>query len=339
MDIFVLFSGSKRVTLKPEDMTTEKISVIFQVQKETVYLTDDTNVAIFPRSDGDFNCFDLIARGHYEVHGDSTTVEKSAGAPHSGQPVRFSFHRPTSTATSSSCPVPRSTTTRTFVRNVLIAEVLNGKLETSKMVTVRFSEFEACVATITSKVKEALGQQESMILTDSQGNEIIDSDGTRGSAYWKQNSRKVFAVPEQQVELVQVHKRRRSSRREDTGLQDVLADIEEVVEAAQGLKEVTKKLKDLSGFALSTKTTTLSLSEAEVDSLRVVFACLVCKGPVDKPMFATCCRSLIGCKACIAEWNNSHSYCPKCRAVDLGTYIHEVAGLTEALAALEKFFL
>lgn len=68
------------------------------------------------------------------------------------------------------------------------------------------------------------------------------------------------------------------SRREDTGLQDVLADIEEVVEAAQGLKEVTKKLKDLSGFALSTKTTTLSLSEAEVDSLRVVFACLVCKG-------------------------------------------------------------
>lgn len=27
----MLFSGSKRVTLKPEDMTTEKISVIFQV--------------------------------------------------------------------------------------------------------------------------------------------------------------------------------------------------------------------------------------------------------------------------------------------------------------------
>lgn len=48
------------------------------------------------------------------------------------------------------------------------------------MVTVRFSEFEACVATITSKVKEALGQQESFILTDSQGNEMIDSDGTRG---------------------------------------------------------------------------------------------------------------------------------------------------------------
>lgn len=48
------------------------------------------------------------------------------------------------------------------------------------MVTVRFSEFEACVQTITTKVTEALGQQESILLTDSQGNEILDSDGTRG---------------------------------------------------------------------------------------------------------------------------------------------------------------
>lgn len=63
----------------------------------------------------------------------------------------------------------------------MIADVLNGKLETSKMVTVRFSEFEACVPTIISKVKEALGQEESVILTDSQGNEIMDSEGTRGN--------------------------------------------------------------------------------------------------------------------------------------------------------------
>lgn len=48
------------------------------------------------------------------------------------------------------------------------------------MVTIRFIEFEACVATIASKVKEALGEQEHLILTDSQGNQIIDSEGTRG---------------------------------------------------------------------------------------------------------------------------------------------------------------
>lgn len=48
------------------------------------------------------------------------------------------------------------------------------------MVTVRFSEFEACVQTINIKVAEALGQQETFILMDSQGNEIVDSEGTRG---------------------------------------------------------------------------------------------------------------------------------------------------------------
>ncbi|KAA8592489.1 hypothetical protein FQN60_017944, partial [Etheostoma spectabile] len=55
-------------------------------------------------------------------------------------------------------------------RNVLLAKVLNGKLETTE---ICFSEFEARVATITSKAKEAVGQQESFVLTDSQGNEIM----------------------------------------------------------------------------------------------------------------------------------------------------------------------
>ncbi len=65
-------------------------------------------------------------------------------------------------------------------RNVLMAEVVNGKLETNKMVMVRFSEFEACVQTINTKVTGALGLQEAIILTDSQGNKTIDSEGTRG---------------------------------------------------------------------------------------------------------------------------------------------------------------
>ncbi|XP_055015741.1 uncharacterized protein LOC129411368 [Boleophthalmus pectinirostris] len=334
VETYVLFRGNKRVTLRPEDMTTEKIGVIFQVQKETVYLTDDNNVAIFPRPDGDFNTFDLITRSHYEVHGDSTTAEQATAALPTGQPVRFSFHRSISTATSSSCS--RSTTTKSFVRNILMAEVVNGKLETNKIVTVRFAEFEACVQTISTKVTEALGLQEAVILTDTLGNEIIDSEGTRGSAYWKQNSRKVFAVPEQQMELLQTNKRKRLSRKEDTGLQEVIADIEEVVEAAQGLKEVSKIIKTLTGQ--STMTTTLCLSEAEVASLKLVFGCLVCTGPAAKPVFSTCCRSFIGCKECIERWNSSHDYCPKCRSVDLDRGIHEVAGLDEALAALEKLF-
>lgn len=68
------------------------------------------------------------------------------------------------------------------------------------------------------------------------------------------------------------------SQREDTGLQEVAAYIEDVVEAAQGLEYVSEMIKHLSGFARSTLTTILSLSEAEITSLREVFCCLVCKG-------------------------------------------------------------
>ncbi|CAL9699811.1 unnamed protein product [Knipowitschia caucasica] len=213
---------------------------------------------------------------------------------------------------------------------------MSGKLETSKMVTVCFSEFEACVSTILSKVKEALGQQESITLTDSQGMKIIDSEGTRGSTFWKQNSRKVFAVPEEQVATLQGSKRRRVSRREEMGFQDVMSDIEEIIEAAQGLKDVSKMIKDLSGQAHATLTTTLTLSETEIASIRAGFSCLICKGPLNKPVFSTCCRSFIGCSRCVEEWKQSHDYCPKCRADDLESSIHDVAGLDQALAPLEK---
>lgn len=64
-------------------------------------------------------------------------------------------------------------------RTIFIADVVDGRLETSKTLTVRFSEFEASVMGITSKVHDALEQQP-VILTDGQGNEIMDTEGTRG---------------------------------------------------------------------------------------------------------------------------------------------------------------
>lgn len=61
-------------------------------------------------------------------------------------------------------------------------------------------------------------------------------------------------------------------------MQDVILDIEEVVEAAQGLKDVSKAIKDLSGSARSTLTSTLVLSEADVVALKAGLCCLICKG-------------------------------------------------------------
>ncbi|XP_076133850.1 uncharacterized protein LOC143116552 isoform X2 [Alosa pseudoharengus] len=330
MSAFVLFNGSKRVTLRPEDMTAEKLSVIFQVQKESVYLTDDANVAIFPEEQGSFFCLDLQDRGHYEVHGDrSGAIDPPAPDPPAPS-VRFAFQRPHAASAASSS----RSVTKAFQRNVFIGEVLEGKLETSKMVTVRFGEFEACVPSILAKVREALGEQETMILTDSQGNEILDSEGTRGSWFWKQNSRKVFAVPENQLGHLQANKRKRLSRRDETA--SVIAEIEEVVEAAQELKEVTKVIKELSGA--SARSTVLVLAEPEVTTIRAAFGCLICKGLAVRPVFATCCRSIIGCQRCVRVWTQERPSCPKCRADAVESCSHEVAGLSEALAPFEKLF-
>lgn len=66
------------------------------------------------------------------------------------------------------------------------------------------------------------------------------------------------------------------SQRGDASLHEDIAGIEEVVEAAQELKNVTKLMKEWSECARSLPT--VLQSEAEVASLKALFCCLVCKG-------------------------------------------------------------
>ena len=48
------------------------------------------------------------------------------------------------------------------------------------MVVIRFMESEVTVQGLLSKVQDALGSYDPLILTDAQGNKILDSEGTRG---------------------------------------------------------------------------------------------------------------------------------------------------------------
>ncbi len=68
-------------------------------------------------------------------------------------------------------------------RPVHIGEIVNGKLSTSMTMPIRFSEAEANVDGITAKVQAAIDSDESYTLTDSQGNEIMDCEGTRSKLY------------------------------------------------------------------------------------------------------------------------------------------------------------
>lgn len=44
---------------------------------------------------------------------------------------------------------------------------------------IRFHEHEASVPGILAKVQDAIGSEDGMILTDGQGNEILDTEGTK----------------------------------------------------------------------------------------------------------------------------------------------------------------
>ncbi|XP_072564080.1 uncharacterized protein [Paramormyrops kingsleyae] len=331
MDSYVLFRGTKRLTLK-EDMITEKISRIFQVRPLSLYITDDSNVAVFPASDGHFSTCDLMLRGHYEVHGESCDAEEVPG-PVPYNPTRFSFHRPPSAAAGSAArPSSRATVAKAYQRTIFIADLVDGKLETSRALTVRFSEFEASVMGITSKVNEALEQEDSVILTDGQGNKILETEGTRGSAFWRQNARKVLAVKVEDFLQLQGNKKRRLSRRDDNGLDAVFDKIEEVVLASQGLQEVSTTMKELMELASSNRR--VSLAAAEAATIKDAFACLICKGPLVEPIVSSCCQSLVGCRSCIDECKRNSVFCPKCRADDFHMNTQRLTGLSDALAAL-----
>lgn len=65
-------------------------------------------------------------------------------------------------------------------RSVFLADVVGGKVNPSRMVVVRFLECEASLQGITTKVQDAIGSHEPLILTDGQGNAIVESEGTTG---------------------------------------------------------------------------------------------------------------------------------------------------------------
>ena len=67
-----------------------------------------------------------------------------------------------------------------FHRSVYLAEVVGGRLSPSRTVVVRFLECEATLQGIIGKVQDAIGNHDPVVLTDAQGNAILESEGTTG---------------------------------------------------------------------------------------------------------------------------------------------------------------
>ncbi|CAL8310906.1 unnamed protein product [Gadus morhua 'NCC'] len=189
---------------------------------------------------------------------------------------------------------------------------------------VRFTEAEATVSAILVKLKVAMGDEEDYILTDTLSNEIVESEGTTGSLYWRQNSRKIHAI--ESTAYRQWRRRRSSTGDRNDHVQRLRDNVEELLEASQGLDEVAKKITDL---------VTVSRGSSLVwPEFKQAFVCLICRATMTQPMFSSCCRTLVGCTFCVEEWKRTSDHCLKCRD-DLPIYT-EVAGLSAALDALKS---
>ncbi|XP_028454800.1 uncharacterized protein LOC114569201 [Perca flavescens] len=215
---------------------------------------------------------------------------------------------------------------RSFQRSIHVADIVNDKLGTSRTVVIRFLEADATVERITAKVKDALGCDEPITLTDSQGNEIVDSDGTRSSQYWKQNSRKIYAISEYDFVEFQNGRRAKASRMAEDSLsaQEVIGKINQLKQAAESLQDITTTINQLSELAKS-KTTTV-MPDACLHTLKEAFTCLICKALMEEPMNSTCCDSLVGCRTCVEQWLLTADHCLKCRAQEFDSKVHQVKG-------------
>ncbi|XP_051276876.1 uncharacterized protein LOC127375083 [Dicentrarchus labrax] len=335
MEQYVVFRNNKRVCLREEDMTAEKLSRIFQVSTRSLYLTNDANVALFPGPSGVFSSFDLTARAHYEVNGEEEETSSSV-SNNTGQ--RFAFMRTPATASAPPrATVPRATVSKTFQRSMYLAEVVGGRLSPSRMVVVRFLECEATLQGIIEKVQDAIGNHDPMVLTDAQGNAILESEGTTGSHYWKQNARKILAVQERDFLELQGKKRRRLSRKDEeaAGIGEVTEKVEELVLASQSLPDVTAAIRELTNVATSQR---VILSPSQLQTIKHGFCCVVCMKFIEEPVFTQCCRSIIGCKTCVEQWQETSVHCAKCRENTAGNDIFEVNGLSEAFSVLRSLF-
>ncbi|XP_077393895.1 uncharacterized protein LOC144031048 isoform X2 [Festucalex cinctus] len=274
----------------------------------------------------------LTNRGHYEVHGDEGP-RMTPATPVNRAPVLFSLSSPLVSSSSGRSLVgaPRPTGFfRPLQRSIHVAEVVHGELTTSRTVTIRFSQAEATVEGITAKVGEALETECGIILTDSQGNEILDSEATRSIHYWKDNSRKVFVFPESDFQEFQNGRRAKMSRRaDDSYMQGMTGQINELKNACESLHGISNSITQLCEMAKYKVPKTLAHPVEEV------FTCLVCKAIMDEPTFSTCCGSLVGCGACVRQWLLNADHCLKCRTPGFANNIHSVKGMDSVLASIK----
>ncbi|XP_026098658.1 E3 ubiquitin-protein ligase UHRF2-like isoform X2 [Carassius auratus] len=161
--------------------------------------------------------------------------------------------------------------------------------------------------------------------------------GITGSQYWKQNARKILAIQEQAFQEVQGSKRRRMSRKDEdaAGIGEVTEKIEELVLASQTLPDITAAIRELTNLAATQR---VILTPSQLQTIKQGFCCVICMKFIEEPVFTECCRSIIGCKTCVVQWQETSVHCAKCRGNTANNTIYEINGLSDTFSVLRSLY-
>ena len=147
-----------------------------------------------------------------------------------------------------------------------------------------------------------------------------------GLKFWKVNSRKFYAIPEED-RIMEPARKRRSI--EGCSIDNLRSEVKGVSEKVDKLFAVTKDMHVPVGLKLL---------------LHDAFKCKIClEVPIKPPIiFAKCCRIILGCQACVDNWyaqGGLSKSCPACRADRALAETIRIHGLDELMEGMKEVFV
>ncbi|XP_076088550.1 uncharacterized protein LOC143058959 [Mytilus galloprovincialis] len=271
----------------------------------------------------------------------SSTGNELVSSVNTASSSQFSFARNRSTTVSPSRLPTFQRPGKSYLRQIYIGSVQGLNILLDRTVLVKFNTHEANVSDIIAKFSEAVYEEqddiEDFILTDTKGNQILDTEATRGLGYWKGSARKIVGLT-----LTDFNSFKNSTLRRTriTDPEDKKRKLEDIEEKLNEIYSAGKKLKSISDgidtiFRQVSSQTTVRLSGLQSEAVKNSFTCLICKDLLKEPMFAKCCSTIVGCKVCVEEWLRNSTQCHKCRSRGAKDKVFPIVGIDDGLEVLQ----
>ena len=180
---------------------------------------------------------------------------------------------------------------------------------------------QCSLATVAESINQQVGFP--VVLLDSKGYRIIESNITNSPEFWKSNH-KILAASM----LVYEKLKGTCSTFQDAVDLTVEEDTPRSKRPCPSRTDDSKLHKILEGVDCLQKRSVL------LKYVSSAFECVLCKSVMCKPQFVTCCNRIVGCQTCVSRWFDENGCCPHCSTVDARCI--EFKGVDDLLAYTRK---